>query len=969
MFRVHSILLLLALSVALSVPALDAAQFEAVPEFYAGSVLVERMENLLEEAGLPLTRAQRVTIERLPGLWLPGPLRRGNVLDAAMSLEIGSVLTSEQRAAVQRLEIGWTLLFTGIEGLQVALDAANAPAVTFDQETQIHALRDDHVRALDAMIAANGGLRAGIEPRIRELEVQLFLAAIKFLNPAQRTAFVGSMSAAEVASLNADLPEDPDELREYLNDLRSPAGGGGNVQIDGFGGGRMPDRDEIQEIRINENAFTAEQSQPGRGQTQILTRGGVGRYNGDFTFNFRDEALDARNAFANARPPYQRRNFNGNLSGPVIRDVLTLTLTVQHNTAEDGDNLQALTPDGLVNDPVVRPGFSRGYAVRGTAQLAENHVLGASFSTGRQGQLNNVGNTRLPSQGNRQERDNANFQIKETAILSRSWNNEVEFRYQVNDQHRVPNTDGVHINVAGTLRTGGSQQNTRFRNTQYQFGDLLMYTGSRMAMRLGFDGSHSRNWSDSRNNYNGTFNFASLYDYCGVVLNFAGPQCRIELENEQARAAAFAADPDNEGQVLDITPRIETFSQRFGPSQSEVSQFQAASFVQTDFRVRPDLTLSLGARYEWQQNLDDGNNLDPRLGFAYSLGSHLVLRGGTGVFHDRLSVSQVNNLIRAGGTLQQSIQIINPSYPDPFLGGAVEEFDPALATVLVRAPDLAAPYTWHSEVTLESSFATGLVVTASFRFIRGVHLYRERNLNAPFAACTAQLGPDPTNADVAPCRPLPERGNIYQLESTGTSRDQSLRLGFRQRLSYLNIQGSYEFSSNYSDAVDNPADHYDLAAEWGRDGARHRLNASLNVRLPWNVNMNTRTDWRSGEPYTLRTGSDDNRDTNNNDRPPGVPRNSLTGPGFFEVDMELSKSVQLRSDRVEVEGGGTGSIASGGYYGQRTGVRMTLSASVTNLLNKVNFQNVSGVQSSRFFGLPTRARDARRVSLQVRFNF
>ena len=62
-------------------------------------------------------------------------------------------------------------------------------------------------------------------------------------------------------------------------------------------------------------------------------------------------------------------------------------------------------------------------------------------------------------------------------------------------------------------------------------------------------------------------------------------------------------------------------------------------------------------------------------------------------------------------------------------------------------------------------------------------------------------------------------------------------------------------------------------------------------------------------------------------------------------------------------------MASGGYYGQRTGIRMTLSASVSNLLNTVSFQNINGVMSSRFFNLPTRARDARRVSLQARFNF
>ena len=48
--------------------------------------------------------------------------------------------------------------------------------------------------------------------------------------------------------------------------------------------------------------------------------------------------------------------------------------------------------------------------------------------------------------------------------------------------------------------------------------------------------------------------------------------------------------------------------------------------------MRNDLTLSFGARFEWQENLEDSNNLDPRFGFAYSLGSNTVLRGGTGVF-------------------------------------------------------------------------------------------------------------------------------------------------------------------------------------------------------------------------------------------------------------------------------------------------------------------------------------------------
>ena len=158
-----------------------------------------------------------------------------------------------------------------------------------------------------------------------------------------------------------------------------------------------------------------------------------------------------------------------------------------------------------------------------------------------------------------------------------------------------------------------------------------------------------------------------------------------------------------------------------------------------------------------------------------------------------------------------------------------------------------------------------------------------------------------------------------------------------------------------------PADNYDLDSEWGRSGARHRMNVSVNLRLPWDINANTIFNWNSGSPYTHQTGRDDNLDTTRNDRPPGVPKNSLTGPGFFETGFDLSKAIQLRSDQVELTGPngapGQGPVGTGGYYGQRTGLRMTIRAQVTNLLNNVNYQSFSGVETSRFFLLPTRARN------------
>jgi len=900
-----------------------------------------------------------------------------------------SHLLAQQITTFEQDEVGRILLEEGVEGLQDALETAGVPPLTFNQETQVRTVYDSHVRVLEDLLEANGGNRQAIEPQVQALQEQLLLAALKFLNPAQRTGLIGAAANAEFAELNTDLPEDEAELLEYLTDLRSPAGtegartssnfsfgggggGGGGLIIDGFSGGRVPNRDEIQEIRINENSFTSEQSSQSRGRTEVITRGGVGDFNGDFTFNFGDESLDARNAFARSRPPYQRRNFSGNISGPVIRNRLTMTFSMSNNTSETGQTLRALTPNGLVDDAIVRPTWQQSYTTRGTLQLAENHNLNVSYQFGTQnGENQNVGDFGLPEQGGINSRDNFSFQIKETAVLSPRLNNEVRFQHSGFFQDADPMTDAPHINVLGAFRGGGSPTKRESKVRQFDFGNLFMYTGRSLALRVGFDGGFNRLNSDSQNNFNGTFTFNSLFDYCGIALGgFATPGCAEALQLQPAGAALTGP----------------TYSISVGDPILEVTQWQSAAFVQTDWRATSRFTLSLGARYEWQSNLDDSNNIDPRLGFAYQLGSNTVLRGGTGTFHQRVQFFLVTDIIRNDGTNQRIFEISEaPFTTNPLQGSNDEEFL-VPTSVRVRAPEMTAPYTWNNELSIETSFPGGLVMTGSYRFIRGLHLIRDRNLNAPldFLSSTprsCQIGRDPVTC----LRPDPTQGNINQVETTGTSSSHTFRIGIRQRFSFLNLNGSYDFDSTFNDIPSNggsgggnnqsnirlPADNYDLDSEWGRSGSRHRMNVSANLRLPWGINANTIFNWNSGSPYTHLTGRDDNLDTTRNDRPAGVPKNSLTGPGFFETGLDFSKAIQLGSDTVEISpigAAGQGPLGTGGYYGQRTGIRMTIRAQVTNLLNNVNFQSFSGVETSQLFQLPTRARNPRQIVLSARFD-
>ena len=95
----------------------------------------------------------------------------------------------------------------------------------------------------------------------------------------------------------------------------------------------------------------------------------------------------------------------------------------------------------------------------------------------------------------------------------------------------------------------------------------------------------------------------------------------------------------------------------------KVSQWDFGGFLQDDWKVRPNLTLSLGLRYENQSNIDSNFNFAPRLGFAWSPGgqqSKTVIRGGYGVFYERVGENLTMQAIRLNGVNQQQFTVQNP---------------------------------------------------------------------------------------------------------------------------------------------------------------------------------------------------------------------------------------------------------------------------------------------------------------------
>jgi len=105
----------------------------------------------------------------------------------------------------------------------------------------------------------------------------------------------------------------------HLVDRASVGSQGIVVMVDGLpSSGVAVPASAIQEVRINQNPYSAEFARPGQGRIEIITKSGSSKYHGSFNFRLRDYQLDARNAFAEERPHEQHRLFDGYFSGPVV---------------------------------------------------------------------------------------------------------------------------------------------------------------------------------------------------------------------------------------------------------------------------------------------------------------------------------------------------------------------------------------------------------------------------------------------------------------------------------------------------------------------------------------------------------------------------------------------------------------------------------------------------------------------------
>ncbi|HYM11530.1 MAG TPA: TonB-dependent receptor [Bryobacterales bacterium] len=620
----------------------------------------------------------------------------------------------------------------------------------------------------------------------------------------------------------------------------------------------------IQEVKINQNPYSAEFFRPGRGRIEVITKPGSQVYHGTFNFLFRDYHLNARDPFAVTRPPEQRRIYEGSLVGPLGSSKKNSFLLSVDREEED---LQAVifadTPGGVLRQTAATP--NRGTAIAGaiTHQFSENHLATFRGTYNDSTQKNSgVGGFVLPEAGfNRQNREDEVYYNDSLVITPRVLN---QFRVLFGRQHTpsISLTASPAIVVPGSFTGGGAQADRLQTENHMNLNEIVSWSAGKHSLRAGINVPDiSRRGLDDYTNMGGTYSFSTLQEY--------------------------------------LQHRPYSFIQQQGDGHVVFLETVLGGFVQDEYRLRPNLTLSAGVRYDWQNYFHDNNNVSPRLAFAYGRGKSrkTVLRGGAGIFHDRTGPLPIFDLERYNGVRLRQVVLTNPSYP------AIP--DPAglatMPTTITRLdPTVKMPYLAQFSMGLERQLYKGSTLSITYWGSRGVGLFRSRDVNAP-------PPPDYT------ARPNPTIGVYRQIESSGHLESDALEASFRGRLTryfqgmiqytlsraYNDVPGNYSVSTRGAGINAFPANDYDLSGEWSRADydQRHRLNLLGTIHGARYLDFGVGLFLHTGAPYTETTGLDQYHTGYADARPPGVPRNSLQGPGLAELDVRWSHEFLLTNKK------------------------------------------------------------------------
>jgi hypothetical protein len=904
---------------------------------------------------------------------------------------------------------------------------------------------DYTVQAAAPELAQPSPSKISLKPGLQTLDLQLKVASLAQQVTVQdnsgQALSTSSASNASALVLRGDdlaaLSDDPDDLQSDLQALAGPSAGpgGGAIFIDGFSGGEIPAKESIREIRINQNPFSPEYDKLGYGRIEIFTKPGSDKYRGNANYNLGTQAWNSRNPYSAQKAPFLLNEFEGGASGPLNKRS-SFTLEAQRNTVDNGSisNGVTLDPKSLAaigfNSVITTP--QRFYRVtpRVDYALSENHTLTFRYGiTHADIRDAGIGGFDLESRGYHTAYTNQTVQASETAVLG-TLVNETRFQFYRAAFQQTANSSSPEIQVLGAFNGGGSQVGHSLdAQNNYELQNYTSTIRGVHSLRFGVRLRGQTDESVSPQNFNGDFTFGG--GGLGPALDANNQPVPGTLETlapleRYRRTLLFEQLGYAPADIRALGGGATQFTISAGVPALSMHQIDAGLFIGDEWRMRPNLTLSLGLRYETQTNISDHADFAPRIALAWAPGrsgkgarAKTVFRAGFGMFYDRFALGNTLTAQRYNGIVQQQYVVNNPDfYPNvPATSG--------LATTQLTeeiSSHMRAPYLIQSALTLERQLPGNSTLAVTYTNSHGVHVFRSQDINAPLPGT---YNPEASASGVFPLgRPSP----LILMESAGLYNQNQLIANVNAKVNAgMSLFGFYvlNYARSNTDGINTlAANPYSFAGEYGpaSTDVRQRVTVGGSISLKWAVRLNPFLIVQSGAPFDITAGSDLYGTTFFNGRPgvsidPSKPgliatryglldpdpvageqllgRNFGRGPALITANLRVAKTIGLgpergsSKDNLPVAGsGGMAQAPTAGGRGLRGLVgpastnhryNLSLSMSIRNLLNHTNPGPIIGnvtsplfARSNQLSGTPNgegfyETANNRRLEMQIRF--
>ena len=722
-------------------------------------------------------------------------------------------------------------------------------------------------------------------------------------SPSQRrdNGFTQTLTADEIDALS----DDPDEMADQLAQLAGP---GAQIYVDGFRGGRLPPKAQIQRIRIHSNSYSAEYHDAGMVRVEVITRPGMTGFRSQVNMGFAPGALDAKNAFSVEKGDQRLNRYTLSFQGPLVKGRTSLSLSADGNDSYTSKTIVAASAAGDVLGQARQPTDRLNTSVRLVHQVSENNQLRAEYARQKESRDNlGVGDFDFVSRAFSTESHADTVRVLNARLVGKVFS-EFKIEWSARRTDTTSASTLPAIRVLDAFTSGGAGQSGTRSSKQLHVEQNADFTiGRRHTLRAGL--ALDDGWWDSTDlsNSNGTYTFSSLADY-------------------------------NAG-------RPSLYIRRIGDPVVAYSMLQAGWYLQDDVRVSKSFSIGLGVRQEVQTQINDTWHIAPRGAFTWNVDRATVVSGGYGLFYDWFDAPLYEQTLRVDGTHQVDLVVTNPAFP------AVDGTGLSLPPSVLRSASLTQPLVQQASFGVERPITPLIGLHVDYMWTRASDALRSINVNAP-----ASDG----------VRPNTLFGNITEIQSTGRRASDRLTVGFNFKAKKAPVSGnvSYQLQSlrNSADTPTSlPSDSNNPDADWGpaAQDVRHRVVMAFNGPVIFGIRAGINLEASSATPYSITTGRDDNRDTVFYDRPAGVARNSERGAARFTGTARFTRSFAM--------GSSASSGPSEGGVGAR--YRANVYTQLSNPFNYVNYNAIVGNQLSPFFGQATSASPARRVEVGLSVAF